>query len=104
LEFQKSGQLFIRKNNKAFPICAMRVSNEDCSPVGIHGCNAAPTQTGFAEIVGNNFPKLHAMKCASFALHTAMTKSRWRTSKRAISKSGSALVTVPKRFRFLNAE
>jgi hypothetical protein len=27
-----------------------------------------------------------------------------RTSTRAISKSGSALVVVPKRFRFLNAE
>jgi hypothetical protein len=31
----------------------MRISNEDRSPARIHGCDAAPTPTGFAEIVGD---------------------------------------------------
>jgi hypothetical protein len=35
---------------------------------------AAPTPTGFAQIVSDDFPLLHAMDCASFSLHTAMTK------------------------------
>jgi hypothetical protein len=34
-EFHKRGQLFIRTHNEPLPIAAMRVSNPDCSPVGI---------------------------------------------------------------------
>jgi hypothetical protein len=36
----------------------MRVRNKDCSPVGIYHCNTAPTPTGFAEIVSDDFPVL----------------------------------------------
>src|SRR5436309_8521636 len=36
----------------------MRVSNPDRSPVRIDGCDAAPTPTGFAEIVSDYFPVL----------------------------------------------
>jgi len=32
-EFKKSSQLFIRMNDKAIPIVAMRVRNENRSPV-----------------------------------------------------------------------
>jgi len=34
----------------------MSVSNEDCATARIHGCGAAPTPTGFAEIVSDYFP------------------------------------------------
>ena len=51
----------------------MRVSNEDRLPVGIDGEDAAPTPTGFAEIVCDDFPILHAAHSAVFALHTATT-------------------------------
>ena len=34
LQFEKRGQLFIRAYNEALSIVAMRVNNEDCSPVG----------------------------------------------------------------------
>jgi hypothetical protein len=55
--------------------------------------------TGSAEIVGDDFPVLHARRdSASFALHTAMTKSRLHTSTPAISKSDSTLVAVPTDF------
>jgi hypothetical protein len=39
----------------------MRVSNPDCSPVGINRRDTAPTPTGFAEIAGDDFPLLHVM-------------------------------------------
>jgi hypothetical protein len=34
----------------------MRVSNPDRSPLGINGCDAAPSPSGFAEIVSDDFP------------------------------------------------
>jgi hypothetical protein len=51
----------------------MRVYNPERSPVAIHRCNTAPTPTGFAKIVGDDLPLLHA-DSASFALQMAMTK------------------------------
>jgi hypothetical protein len=55
-EFEKRGQLFIRANDEAISIAAMRVRDKDRSPVGIHRCNAAPTPTGFADVVSDYFP------------------------------------------------
>ena len=49
-KFDKRGQLFVRVHNETLSVVAMCVSNEDCSPARIHGRNAAPTPTGFAEI------------------------------------------------------
>ena len=39
-EFQKRSQLFIRTHNKTLSVGAVRVNNEDRSPVAIHDCNA----------------------------------------------------------------
>ena len=36
------------------------ISNKDGSPARIHSCDAAPTPTGFAEIVSDDLPVLHA--------------------------------------------
>ena len=47
-------------HSKTLSVVAMRVRNKDRSPVGVHGCDAAPTPTGFAEIVSDDFPILHA--------------------------------------------
>ncbi len=60
LKFRKRGQLFIRLHNVTLSVVAMRVCNPDCSPLTINGQNAAPTPTGFAEIVSDDFPVLHA--------------------------------------------
>src|SRR4029453_3888799 len=46
---------------KRLTVAAMCVSNEDRSPVEINRCDAAPTPTGFAEIVSDDFPGFHAM-------------------------------------------
>jgi hypothetical protein len=35
-------------HNETLSIGAMRVSNEDCSPARIHGCDATQLQPGFA--------------------------------------------------------
>src|SRR6266403_2136148 len=43
----------------------MCVCNKDRSPARIHGCNTAPTPTGFAEIVGDDFP--NASSCRAYA-------------------------------------
>jgi hypothetical protein len=41
-------------HNEMLSVSAMRISNEDCSPVAIHSRDAAPTPTGFAEIVSDS--------------------------------------------------
>jgi hypothetical protein len=35
-QVQKTGQLFLRVYNETLSVVAVRVSNEDCSPVRIH--------------------------------------------------------------------
>jgi hypothetical protein len=52
LQFQKRGQLFIRSHNETLSVIAMCVCDPDRLPVGINRRDAAPTPTGFAEIVG----------------------------------------------------
>jgi hypothetical protein len=55
-QFQKRSQLFIRAHNETLSVAAMRVSNPERSSVGINRYDAAPTPTGFAEIVSDYFP------------------------------------------------
>jgi hypothetical protein len=40
---------------------AMHVGYPDRSPFAIHSCYTAPTPSGFAEIVGDDFPIFHLM-------------------------------------------
>src|SRR5205809_285359 len=49
----------------------MRISNEDRSPTRISDCDAAPTPTGRAEFVSDDFPVLHANHCVGFGLRKA---------------------------------
>jgi hypothetical protein len=37
LKFPRRSQFFIRTHNEPLSVAAMRVSNEHCSPLGIHG-------------------------------------------------------------------
>jgi hypothetical protein len=54
-KLEKRRQYFVRGNDKPLSIAAMRVSNEDRSPFDIHGIDTAPTPTGFARIVSDDF-------------------------------------------------
>jgi hypothetical protein len=69
-KFEKRRQLLIRTHNETLSVIAMCVCNPDCSPVGINRCDAAPTPTGFAEIVSNDFPILHARRILPVLLST----------------------------------
>jgi hypothetical protein len=51
-----ASQVFIGPHNEPLSVIAVRVCNKDRSPARIHGCDAAPTPTGFAEIVDDDIP------------------------------------------------
>jgi hypothetical protein len=53
-QFQKRRQLLIGVHNEALSVIAVRIRNPDCSPAEVYSCNAAPTPTGFAEIVSDD--------------------------------------------------
>jgi hypothetical protein len=53
---------------KRLTVVAMCVSNEDRSPVEINRCDAAPTPTGFAEIVSDDFPVVRLGLSPGFAV------------------------------------
>jgi hypothetical protein len=54
----------------------MNVCNPDCSTFAIYRRDTAPTPSGFAQIVSDDFPVLHAggWILRLFVLHTATTK------------------------------
>jgi hypothetical protein len=58
-KFKKRRKFFVRSHNETLPVVAVCISNEDRLSVGINRCDAAPTPTSFAEIVGDDFPVLH---------------------------------------------
>jgi hypothetical protein len=71
-KFDKRGQLLIRMHNETLSVVTMCVRHKDRSPVG----STAPTPTGFAEIVSDDFP-------STSRLHlNAMTYSESRISLR----------------------
>jgi TolB-like protein/Flp pilus assembly protein TadD len=61
-KFKKGCQSFVCMHNETLSIVAMCVNNPDRSPVGIDSCNTAPTPSGFAEIVCDNFPVLRTRR------------------------------------------
>jgi hypothetical protein len=67
--------LFVGVNNEPLPIVAMRVNDPDRSPLAIHCCDTAPSPTGFAEFVGNQFPGFHAGWILPFLFFTRQRQS-----------------------------
>jgi hypothetical protein len=59
IRVQQKQSTFIRTHNEMPSVVAVCVSNPDCPPLTINGRNAAPTPSGFAEIVSDYFPILH---------------------------------------------
>jgi hypothetical protein len=51
-------ELFIRVHNETLSVVAVRVRDKDCSLARVHCCDAAPTPTGFAEIVSDDRKRL----------------------------------------------
>jgi hypothetical protein len=73
-KLQKRSPLFIHLHNETLSVAAMRVSNQDRSPVGINRCDADPSPNCFTEIISDDFtalfrekfPKLN--RCASASI------------------------------------
>src|SRR5947207_11851510 len=77
---------FVGVHNEPLTVVAMRVSNPDRSPIRINRWGTAPTPTGFAEIVSDDFPIFHVIdergsfrKTAwlSFTVFLALTRRRF---------------------------
>jgi hypothetical protein len=66
-QFQKRSPLFVDVHNESLSIVAMRVSKENRSPFTVHGCDAAPRPSGFAQIVSDDFPVLHVDSILRFS-------------------------------------
>jgi hypothetical protein len=62
LQFDERSQHFVGTHDKTLSV-AMRVHNPDRSPFKIDSGDSAQAPSGFAEIVGNDFPILHSMPC-----------------------------------------
>ena len=53
----------------------MRINNPDRSPLGINRGDAAPTPTGFAEIVSDDFPELHLNRIVPLLVSTEQSQN-----------------------------
>ena len=60
-KFEERSQFLVGADDETLSIVAMCVCNPDRSPVGIHCGRTAPTPTGFADIVSDDFPILHSL-------------------------------------------
>jgi hypothetical protein len=55
LKFEKRCQFFVGGDDEPLSVVAVRICNEDRSPLGIQSCNTALTPSGFAEIVRDDY-------------------------------------------------
>jgi hypothetical protein len=59
--FHKRSQLFIRTHNETLSVIAMRVSNENRSPLGIHGWHTSPARPSSATLAEANFRNIDSV-------------------------------------------
>jgi hypothetical protein len=58
IRVRQTQSAFLGPHNETLSVIPVRACNKDRSPARIHGCDAAPTPTGFAEIVGDDIPNI----------------------------------------------
>jgi hypothetical protein len=75
LKFEKRFQFFVGGDDESLSVVAVCISNEDRLSVGINRCDAAPTPTGFAEIVSDDFPELHVDRIVPFLVSTQQSQN-----------------------------
>jgi hypothetical protein len=63
-------------HHETLSVVAVRVSNEDRSPVGVHSCDAAPTPTGFVQIGSDDFPIFHVWRMVALLLYARHDRNR----------------------------
>jgi len=74
-ELEKCCQFLIGSNDESLSVVAVCISNEDRLSVGINRCDAAPTPTGFAEIVSDDFPELHVDRIVPLLVSTQQSQN-----------------------------
>jgi len=75
LQFEKRSQFFVGGDDESLSVVAVCISNEDRLSVGINRCDAAPTPTGFAEIVSDDFPELHVDRIVPLLVSTQQSQN-----------------------------
>jgi hypothetical protein len=75
LKFEKRSQFFVGGDDESLSVVAVCISNEDRLSVGINRCDAAPTPTGFAEIVSDDFPELHVDRIVPLLVSTQQSQN-----------------------------
>ena len=75
MKFEKRSQFFVGGDDESLSVVAVCISNEDRLSVGINRCDAAPTPTGFAEIVSDDFPELHVDRIVPLLVSTQQSQN-----------------------------
>ena len=75
MKFEKHSQFFVGSDDESLSVVALCISNEDRLSVGINRCDAAPTPTGFAEIVSDDFPELHVDRIVPLLVSTQQSQN-----------------------------
>jgi hypothetical protein len=75
LKFEKRSEFFVGGDDESLSVVAVCISNEDRLSVGINRCDAAPTPTGFAEIVSDDFPELHVDRIVPLLVSTQQSQN-----------------------------
>jgi hypothetical protein len=75
LKFEKRCQFFVSGDDEPLSVVAVCIRNEDRLSVGINRCDAAPTPTGFAEIVSDDFPELHVDRIVPLLVSTQQSQN-----------------------------
>jgi hypothetical protein len=75
LKFEKRSQFFVGGDDESLSVVAVCISNEDRLSVGINRCDTAPTPTGFAEIVSDDFPELHVDRIVPLLVSTQQSQN-----------------------------
>ena len=75
MKFEKRSQFFVGGDDESLSVVAVCISNEDRLSVGINPCDAAPTPTGFTEIVSDDFPELHVDRIVPLLVSTQQSQN-----------------------------
>jgi hypothetical protein len=88
LKFEKRSQFFVGGDDESLSVVAVCISNEDRLPVGINRCDTAPTPSGFAEIVGDDFPELHVDRIVPLLVSTQQSQNDMKGGAMTRASSG----------------
>jgi hypothetical protein len=80
-------------HDETLSVVSVRIGDEDCLSAKIDRCNTAPTPTGFAEIVGDYFPILHAARILSLLRSTRQRQNDMK--ERDESDPSKSIAMIP---------